>query len=137
MSKPSPDANAGVYRLWIELRAGARVRVGRLGTFRLEPGTYVYIGSARRNLAARLARHRRSDKTLRWHIDYLLALRQARIREVQTRPWRVGAECRWAGQTRSEGGLVVIRGFGAGDCRGGCGAHLFRMDDRRADRSEQ
>jgi Uri superfamily endonuclease len=131
-AKPS-QADSGVYRLWIDVQRAAVVSVGRLGSFRLEPGTYVYVGSARRNLTARLARHRRADKTMRWHIDYVLGLRQAAIRRVETRPWREGAECRWARRTLREGGRIVIAGFGASDCRNGCGAHLFMMDTERAD----
>lgn len=133
----APQADSGVYRLWIELRKGAVVTIGRLGSVCLEPGTYVYVGSARRNLAARLARHRRADKVLRWHIDYVLALPDATIRRVETRAWRSGAECRWARQTRREGGRVVMAGFGASDCRAGCRAHLFQMDPRRPDRIER
>ena len=119
--------------MWIDLSVGTDVVVGRLGRFHVQAGTYVYVGSARRNLAARLARHRRARKMLRWHIDYLLALPQAVIRAVEVRPWRAGAECRWAHQSRREGGRVVIARFGAGDCRKRCGAHLFRMPTGRAD----
>jgi len=121
------SADSGVYRLWIDLRRDARLNVGRLGRYHLKKGTYVYVGSARRHLAARLARHRRSRKTLRWHVDYLLALPGAQVRRVEIRPWREGAECRWADQTARQGGRPVIHGFGASDCRRGCGAHLFMM----------
>jgi len=125
----SSSADSGVYRLWIDLRQGARLNVGRLGRYHLKKGTYVYVGSARRHLAARLARHRRSHKTLRWHVDYLLALPGAQVRRVEIKPWRKGAECRWAGQTARQGGRPVIDGFGASDCCGGCGAHLFMMPE--------
>ena len=131
---PKQGADAGVYRLWIDLRRPVTVTVGRLGAWRLAVGTYVYVGSARRNLAARLARHRRRDKVLRWHIDYLLARPEATICRVETRAWRAGAECRWARQTRREGGEVAIKGFGASDCREGCGAHLLLMSRARGRR---
>ena len=133
MSATAAETDSGVYRLWIDLASPVEVRVGRLGTFALPAGTYVYVGSARRNLAARLARHRRSRKKRHWHIDHLLAARQASIRRVEVKPWRVGAECRWARGTRREGGCVVIAGFGASDCRRRCGAHLFLMSGRRDD----
>jgi Uri superfamily endonuclease len=126
--------DSGVYRLWIEIRGPATVTVGRLGTLRIEAGTYIYVGSARRNLSARLDRHRQKNKPMRWHIDYVLALPGAAIRRIDTKGWSDGAECRWARQTRREGGRVVIPGFGAGDCHGRCGAHLFMMSFGRVKR---
>ena len=66
-------ARAISYQLWIALRRPLDIEVGRLGVCRFPAGVYVYTGSAKRNLEARIARHCRKDKTLRWHIDYLLA----------------------------------------------------------------
>jgi len=63
------------YQLVIEVRSPVRCSVGRLGMVDFPSGTYVYTGSARRGFEARLARHVRATKTLRWHIDYLLARR--------------------------------------------------------------
>ncbi len=135
VATPTVDTESGVYRLWIDLGAAVRIRVGRLGTVDLPAGRYVYVGSARRNLRARLERHRRKEKALRWHIDYLLSRPEANMREIDIRPWRKGAECRWAIQTRREGGEVILKGFGASDCRSGCGAHLFRMPGKGKRRS--
>ena len=50
-----------------------RFTVGGLGTFDFPAGCYVYTGSPKRNLHARVARHHSRGKRLRWHIDYLLA----------------------------------------------------------------
>ncbi|MBN2311632.1 MAG: DNA/RNA nuclease SfsA [Candidatus Hydrogenedentes bacterium] len=63
--------DAGSYLLILELRRRARIAVGGLGDLAFDPGYYVYVGSATRNLAARVARHVRVRKTCRWHIDYL------------------------------------------------------------------
>jgi Uri superfamily endonuclease len=94
------------------------VQVGRRGEFEFPAGTYLYTGSARRNFEARLARHARTAKTLRWHIDYLLGAPGVRITKVlRSRQ----AEC---GLNRASAGQVVVPGFGASDCRAGCGAHL-------------
>jgi Uri superfamily endonuclease len=123
ITDPAALPTTGVYQLWIDLARPVSLRVGRLGTFRLQPGWYVYTGSARRNLPARVARHLRRYKTLRWHIDYLLASRHAHVRRVLTRPWRAGGECRWHRATaRARGATVPIVGFGSSDCR--CPAHL-------------
>lgn len=106
------------YQLAITLAAPARVAVGRLGVFEFPAGRYVYTGSARRNLEARIARHLRKEKTLRWHIDYLLAAPQAHVTGVErsTQP-----EC---ALNQATAGRVLIPGFGASDCRAGCGSHL-------------
>ncbi len=92
--------------------------IGRLGLCTLAPGFYVYTGSARRGLEARIARHLRKYKPVRWHIDYVLEARQVRI--VGVRRTRL-AECRLNALTR---GRTPVEGFGASDCRSGCRAHL-------------
>lgn len=106
------------YQLLIELVAPARIAVGRLGTFDFPAGCYVYTGSAKRHPEARLARHRSPHKRLHWHIDYLLAVPQARL--TGTRRFHE-AECEVNG--RGAGRILVPR-FGASDCRAGCGSHL-------------
>jgi Uri superfamily endonuclease len=70
------------YQLVIEVSRPVRVPVGRLGVVDFPAGAYVYTASARRGLEARIARHTRSGKSLRWHIDYLLSAPGVRIREV-------------------------------------------------------
>lgn len=106
------------YQLCIEVTRPLRCTVGRLGTFDFPAGRYVYTGSARRAFEARIARHLRADKALRWHIDYLLTAPGVRIVDV-VRSTRT--EC---ALNRSVRGSVVVPGFGASDCRRGCGAHL-------------
>jgi Uri superfamily endonuclease len=106
------------YQLVIKVPAKLCLRVGRLGMFDFPAGTYVYTGSARRNFEARLARHLRTEKRLRWHIDYLLAAPGVRIARI-LRSRR--DECRL---NQATAGRVLVRGFGASDCRSGCGGHL-------------
>lgn len=48
-----------------------RLHVGALGDIALERGWYAYVGSARRGRMARVDRHFRRHKPLRWHADYL------------------------------------------------------------------
>ena len=106
------------YQLKIEVRRGFRIQVGRLGQFRFPPGRYIYTGSARRNFEARIARHLRREKTLRWHIDWLLAASGVKV--VGVKRSRI-AECALNQRLR---GSIVVPGFGASDCRSGCGSHL-------------
>ena len=65
-----------------------------------------------------IGRLQRADKKLRWHIDYLLAARGVRITKI-VRSRR--EECELNQGSRGE---VVVPGFGASDCKAGCGAHL-------------
>jgi Uri superfamily endonuclease len=111
-------APAVSYQLLVELARPITITVGRLGTFRFAAGRYVYTGSARRNLEARIARHLRADKTLRWHIDYLLATPGVQVLTVR-RSRR--EEC---ALNQAAAGTVPIPGFGASDCRARCGSHL-------------
>ncbi len=113
-------ADRGAYILLLHLKRRRRVRVGELGVFTFPKGHYLYVGSAMRNLTARIARHERRRKRLHWHIDYLreaadsctaLPIHSSR-RE----------ECAIA---NALGGLFQYgpTGFGASDCA--CPAHLF------------
>ena len=114
------------YQLKIEVARPIRVRVGRLGRFLFPAGLYVYTGSAKRNLEARIARHLRREKSLRWHIDWLLSASGVRVAAVKRSA--VG-EC--ALNQRVRAGAIVVPGFGATDCRSNCGSHLRYLGKSR------
>jgi len=63
-----PDADQGHYLAVMHAASARRVAVGALGEVALPAGDLVYVGSAQRGLAARVARHRGLDKRLRWHV---------------------------------------------------------------------
>ncbi|MCD6291983.1 MAG: GIY-YIG nuclease family protein [Deltaproteobacteria bacterium] len=106
------------YTLFIQVNAPEKIIVGRLGLFEFRAGEYVYSGSAKRGICARVNRHLRTEKKLHWHIDYLLAASAVKITRVRisTLP-----ECQLVAQT---GGIVIVPGFGSSDCTQGCGSHL-------------
>jgi Uri superfamily endonuclease len=106
------------YQLLIDVPEEVRIAVGRLGECVFPPGRYVYTGSARRNLEARLRRHLSPAKRPHWHIDYLLAAPGVRVASVAR---FATPECEL--NRRTLGTLPVAR-FGASDCRAGCGSHL-------------
>lgn len=106
------------YQLHIHLAQAVYVCVGRLGEFDFPGGDYVYTGSARLNLEARIARHLRQEKRLRWHIDYLLTAPGVTVSDVRRSD--IG-ECTL---NQATAGRVLMPGFGASDCRRGCGSHL-------------
>jgi Uri superfamily endonuclease len=82
-----------VYQLLIRLDQPVPIRIASLGSFTLPPGWYVYSGSARRTSGSRLARHLRKRKPRRWHIDYLLSRKNARVVGIRLWPWQPGLEC--------------------------------------------
>jgi Uri superfamily endonuclease len=116
-----PESGAArTYQLLIEVAAPVRVAVGRFGEFTFPAGRYCYTGSAVRNFEARIRRHLSPVKKMRWHIDYLLAAPGVRIREVNR---FCDDECPVNQRTAGE---IPVPGFGASDCRAGCGSHLKR-----------
>ena len=102
------------------------IAIGSLGIMNIEPGVYLYLGSAfgPGGLRARLSRHAARSKVQRWHIDYL-------------RP-RVSLVCAWFSTSTlhlehdwAARALVLATGriplprFGASDCS--CPSHLIRF----------
>jgi Uri superfamily endonuclease len=117
----------GSYVFALTLGRVRRLTIGRLGRFRLEPGVYLYVGSARGpgGLAARLGHHWRRAERPHWHIDYLR--RAGRPLGSGLRRGRAALECRWAARLATMAGVRGgPAGFGASDCR--CPTHLFRLD---------
>jgi Uri superfamily endonuclease len=113
------------YQLHFELDVPATVTVGRFGTFLFPAGRYVYTGSAKRNLEARIRRHLATEKKLKWHIDYLLAAPGVHMTGVKRFSQE---ECP---RNQATAGKVIVPGFGASDCRNGCGSHLKFLGPRR------
>lgn len=114
------DLESGVYIAIWYMPKGRTIRVGRLGRLHFRQGVYFYVGSAQRNLSARLERHNRTKKTLRWHIDYLSV--KAKMLGAITISGPRELECQLA---KKLGRIfeLAVPGFGASDCR--CGGHLF------------
>ncbi|MFD2830402.1 GIY-YIG nuclease family protein [Corticicoccus populi] len=99
------------------------IAIGRLGIFDFQKGFYVYIGSAKRNIQARINRHITIDKNKHWHIDYLRPYLQ--ITNVHTFS---GEECALFQQLLEEhSGTIPAKGFGSSDCQ--CISHLFYSEN--------
>jgi sugar fermentation stimulation protein A len=116
--------DSGLYLLAIHLPRAMRLRVGALGVVDLAAGYYVYTGSAKRGLTARLSRHMRPRKRRHYHVDYLRA-RSAALRAFPIRG--ASRECDLAWEVGRIASATVQR-FGSSDC--GCLGHLayFRED---------
>jgi len=122
----------GSYCLLIELTRQTVLTPGKLGTYNIPAGWYVYTGSGGSSLEGRLRRHCSShSKKLRWHIDYLLAHPAAKLREVIAFPGKSGGECllnlRIKGMPEAR---VLISGFGSSDCTADCQSHLIYFEGR-------
>ena len=93
------------------------LEIGRFGRFEFPAGKYVYMGSAKKNMEARITRHFSKLKRLRWHIDYLLGP-HAKVVGVELFDRE---ECVVNQEIEGD---VLVPGFGSTDCRNKCGSHL-------------
>ncbi|GAG30571.1 unnamed protein product [marine sediment metagenome] len=116
--------DAGVYIAVFYMPKDRKIQIGQLGRFRFHQGVYFYVGSAQLNLSARIERHNRKKKTLRWHIDYLSA--KVEMLGAITIPGPRELECQLA---KELGGMfeLAVPGFGASDCR--CVGRFFFVKD--------
>jgi Uri superfamily endonuclease len=126
--------NGGAYILKIEVPKDLVLRIGSLGEVLLPAGQFLYVGSARKNLTQRIARHQRLgiQKTgkLHWHIDYLLT--HPEIKRIEAIPFPDGNECGISHKISLQKGVIApIPRFGASDCRSGCPAHLYHLAKNR------
>ena len=120
----------GTYLLILRNRSRQDLQVGRWGTLEVQPGYYLYVGSAfgPGGLRARVARHCRKDKPKHWHIDYLRA--HALLTSVWYRHDPFRAEHQWAAALASLPEALPLAGFGSSDCT--CKTHLFFMQAKPA-----
>lgn len=135
-----------LYVVAARLPRRERLAVAAHSVLDLDRGWYAYIGSAQRGRRARVARHMRAGKPLRWHADYLFSQHPA------THAWSIdvppsaptsrsacaSAECALAdalvraggarpavAATTAPGSSSARLRFGASDCD--CAGHLVRF----------
>lgn len=114
----------GAYILQIDLVAPLEITIKGKKAM-IGPGRYLYCGSAKGpgGVEARVARHRRQEKKLHWHIDQIT---------TKVRPSGVGmsqdlSECDFVEALLTlEKTEIVISGFGSSDCRA-CPAHFVKV----------
>lgn len=119
-------AQKGIYILFLHNPRKQHIQIGKLGRFTFVAGYYAYVGTAcgPGGLAARLGRHARKDKVLRWHIDYIrqaMAVEDAWVSHAPASAEHPVAQC----LAQLPGISVPVPRFGASDCD--CIAHLFFM----------
>lgn len=111
---------SGSYILVIDLTETVVVASGREKPRALAPGRYLYCGSANGpgGLRARVARHMRHGKSIRWHVDHLTECGAV----IGAWIFPGGKECALAAKLSHL--PVPVPGFGSSDCRR-CASHLF------------
>jgi Uri superfamily endonuclease len=122
----------GAYVLVIKIEVPTEVNIKSLGRFTFQPGRWIYVGSAMGNgstsLENRIRRHFRREKTMYWHIDYLLSANVKLLYAIWAEsPKHI--ECDLAQRiSSSEVFDPGPRRFGSSDCRMGCLAHIFKSN---------
>ena len=121
----------GTYTLLLACRQPFKLRIGSLGQIKIEKGQYLYTGSALGtgavSLEQRIARHRRLNKRVKWHIDYLTVHREITVVNVICLEANKRIECQINQQILSDlNGKPIIRRAGASDCR--CSGHLLSVE---------
>jgi Uri superfamily endonuclease len=120
------ESKPGTYALILQSQAKGSVQVGRWGRLEIEPGYYVYIGSAfgPGGVSARVSRHCRETKPKHWHIDYL------RDFAIPISAWYsyapIHLEHAWAHAYAEMVDTTPVVGFGCSDCQ--CSSHLFHTE---------
>ena len=117
----------GAYAMAIELANTVAVMLSGRSSIILPAGRYLYCGSAKGQgrLKARLSRHMRRGKSVRWHVDQLTE------RGLVIGSWIFpgGDECE---VVRMCSYLPMpIAGFGSSDCAT-CRSHLLQWSNRTA-----
>jgi sugar fermentation stimulation protein A len=119
------ETKKGIYQLLIYLPENSYIRIGKKGRFRFLEGYYIYTGSAKKGLEKRLERHKRKDKKLFWHIDYLLEYGKIKDYWVYSKGGECGLNRKVLKRANSK---IILSGFGSSDCR--CPAHLLYFENK-------
>ncbi len=120
----------GSYLLAIRLVRFCSLPHGRHAGKTLPAGLYVYAGSARGpgGLRARVHRHLRKEKRLRWHVDALTMAAEDIVALLY--PGELPSECDLIEALLECGRFEpALPGLGSSDCRR-CPAHALRLKTR-------
>lgn len=119
----------GIYGLLMHSSGGGALQIGKLGKLSIEPGFYLYLGSAHGpgGIKARVSRYLGSFRRLFWHIDYLqavLSVQELWFSFVDSKFEHQTAEC----LSKLPDWRIPLIGFGSSDCN--CLGHLFHHHGR-------
>lgn len=115
----------GTYILILECKKDCEIVVGSLGKINFKKGYYFYVGSAMNNIEKRISRHLRTNKKVKWHIDYITSSPNFEIIKTYIKNSDIKEECEIA--SIFENIFEYIKNFGSSDCRNK--SHLFYSND--------
>lgn len=117
--------NSGLYKIFMFMPDTKEIKVGKLGSFVFKKGYYIYIGSAKNALQARVSRHLSKRKKMHWHIDYFL--KNAFVTKTILYYEPEMTECMLNKKTFESyaNAFYPVQGFGASDCD--CISHLIYL----------
>ena len=120
----------GTYTLLLACKKPFKIRMGKLGLIKVERGNYLYTGSALGtgsvSLEQRVARHRRRNKRMKWHVDYLTVPREVVVVNVICTESSKRLECQINRQLLHKlNAKPIARRAGASDCQ--CSGHLLSV----------
>jgi len=116
------EKDKGTYLFLLHNSKAREISAGRFGKVLFPSGFYLYAGSAfgPGGLNARIGRHFRQDKKIRWHVDNL----SITMNPVEC--WyhvsQTKRECQWNSRLEDIHDTYPLRGFGSSDCK--CLSHL-------------
>ena len=124
----------GGYVLIIKIPRRLSLFLKSIGSITVDPGIWVYIGSAMghgsTNLENRIRRHFRKEKKVHWHIDHLLASKVQLLAAIWAESQKP-IECDIVQALEKQKEFTNgPRKFGASDCVRGCFTHLFQTRDK-------
>jgi Uri superfamily endonuclease len=122
-------STCGVYTLLLFVPNEVTLTAGKLGKQKFPRGYYTYTGSALgkgASLKNRISRHLKKEKPMFWHIDYLLAKESVSVKAVVVTETKKKIECKVNSYLKDmSGAKILVKGFGASDCKNRCGSHLL------------
>ncbi|MFO7881382.1 MAG: GIY-YIG nuclease family protein [Kosmotogaceae bacterium] len=121
------NMNTGSYLLFIKV--SRRIEVSsKKSDWTIEPGLYIYVGSAMSTLTGRIKRHLTEKKKKHWHIDFLTS--RSEIFLILLLPSETKVE-KDISQFVSKFG-IPIKGFGSTDYKD-LNSNLYKINEENAE----
>ncbi len=123
------ENRTGTYALVFTCNKTRAVEIGKLGTLNVQPGYYIYIGSAfgPGGIKGRVGHHLRQQPRAHWHVDYLKP--HCSLLEIWIEYSDHKHEVQWARSlSECKNTATPMNGFGASDTA--AASHLFYLKTR-------